>query len=502
MDSNEYNSSVTDPSDGEGVESSPNPLNIIDFQTPEADLRSRRLLPPFMVPSSEYSSSNRTPTRDRVRSSARSLIRQRSPLRLQESSQSISRSRSRSRQRRRQQQRRPRDVSPIVSGGRDSERTFPVPSARRAMFFVEKLITSYPNPDVNEISGELRQELMLHGTKLLFEKVIHDDYQRLEDRFVHDDSKMWTLLQIIILTDKAPLVELCLEFGVDVNASLIDDSVSSSSSSSSAAVPLPAATSGETMGSQNSTDAVMGFGLEEEEDEYEDEDAITLRAWNRTNCSTVMVERESRSMLHFACYYGKLETVKVCVAHCANPNLKTQRNETPLTLAAVHRYWACVNYIICSYHESMDQIVDLNCNAQPHSNLVLFRACEQNNCFQLRLLLQHGADPQMRFGGSGYPIHYMVSQESVDGVAALLEHGADPNVTNAAGQTPLHLVGMQVRNKALLRVLLTYQAMCQHKTQMRAMPMVITNVLQLAQERRWEDAIEVLDSLSEIGLQF
>ena len=57
----------------------------------------------------------------------------------------------------------------------------------------------------------------------------------------------------------------------------------------------------------------------------------------------------------------------------------------------------------------------------------------------VRLLLEHGADPNARQHGGWAPIHSAAQNGSLDIVELLIEHGADPTLANDEGVTALQL---------------------------------------------------------------
>jgi ankyrin repeat protein len=59
-----------------------------------------------------------------------------------------------------------------------------------------------------------------------------------------------------------------------------------------------------------------------------------------------------------------------------------------------------------------------------------------------KLLLEHGADPNIRDASGETPLHWAVGAGHADVEELLLEHGADPNAQDAAGNTPLHVAAI------------------------------------------------------------
>ena len=55
------------------------------------------------------------------------------------------------------------------------------------------------------------------------------------------------------------------------------------------------------------------------------------------------------------------------------------------------------------------------------------------------ILLEHGADPNVRQGGGFTPLHAAAQNGDRESVEALLESGADPALANDEGRTPADL---------------------------------------------------------------
>ena len=68
----------------------------------------------------------------------------------------------------------------------------------------------------------------------------------------------------------------------------------------------------------------------------------------------------------------------------------------------------------------------------------LHRAAKRGHVDIVKLLLEHGANPNIQENKYGYtPLHVAVKNCHVDVVRVLLEHGADPTIRDNEGRTPL-----------------------------------------------------------------
>ncbi|HUQ22341.1 MAG TPA: ankyrin repeat domain-containing protein [Gaiellaceae bacterium] len=64
----------------------------------------------------------------------------------------------------------------------------------------------------------------------------------------------------------------------------------------------------------------------------------------------------------------------------------------------------------------------------------------------VKLLLEHGADPNAAQDGGFTPLHSSASNGDRESVEALLEAGADPGLTNDEGKTPADLAAEEARD--------------------------------------------------------
>lgn len=90
---------------------------------------------------------------------------------------------------------------------------------------------------------------------------------------------------------------------------------------------------------------------------------------------------------------------------------------------------------------------------------ILHLACERNRIDIIELILGHDVDVDVLVDGLA-PIHALLSEKASaeeDGLELLLEHGADVNLRDNKGHTPLHLA-VVLRETSLVTLLLDHGA--------------------------------------------
>jgi cytohesin len=108
----------------------------------------------------------------------------------------------------------------------------------------------------------------------------------------------------------------------------------------------------------------------------------------------------------------------------------------------------------------------------------------------MRVLLEHGVDPNARKNNDTTPLHEAAQSWSVEAILVLLERGVDVNARKNDDSTPLHL-SVQCGSVECTRVLL------EHGANVGAEDGDGKTPFQATSNRAWDD--EIMELLSEYG---
>ena len=197
-----------------------------------------------------------------------------------------------------------------------------------------------------------------------------------------------------------------------------------------------------------------------------------------------MKNNDGKTALHLAIECRSCEMAQILLENNAQPNVVNKDGQTPLHAVLLERpfYFGCDPEIFIASFVRLLLECGANVNAQDKYNTTpLLLAVKQKMYDIIRILLAHGAEPNVKNDGGKTPLHLLLELESnfsndgntpdlsrllldcgadvnaedknyttplllaaelhIDDVARiLLERGADPNVNNTQGKTPLHLL--------------------------------------------------------------
>lgn len=141
-------------------------------------------------------------------------------------------------------------------------------------------------------------------------------------------------------------------------------------------------------------------------------------------------EAAGASALHIATARTNLSAIKLLLAAGASPDVQLANGVTPMRLAIAHRREDIVMLFIQTG-------ADLKV-AHPVANpLATTLDCGERATNVLRVLLMHGADPNMALPNGMTPLHWAAGYSELETIRLLAGAGARLNATNSDGLTPL-----------------------------------------------------------------
>ena len=153
---------------------------------------------------------------------------------------------------------------------------------------------------------------------------------------------------------------------------------------------------------------------------------------------------DHQTPLHLASYYGNVEIVRLILDHGADPEVNAE-GEKPLHRVSYGKYRSQEDGVRVA-QLLLERGADVNGRRNDHQT-PLHLASYSGNVEIVRLLLDHGADPEANAEGvmAEKPMHkvsygkYRSEEDGVRVAQLLLERGADVNTRRNDHQTPLHL---------------------------------------------------------------
>ncbi|KAK3604454.1 hypothetical protein CHS0354_015628 [Potamilus streckersoni] len=186
----------------------------------------------------------------------------------------------------------------------------------------------------------------------------------------------------------------------------------------------------------------------------------------------------SKSILHICCEKGREECAKILLEHNANPRFRDPWGHTPLMCCMMTHHYEIGEIILqqepstvydvdrygktalhkavetgCkeSVHLLLRYDADVNCRTQDGITAMMF-LCDNreldNAADVLKILLDAGAEVDMKDGAHRTGLHYAAIRKNPKSVELLLKAGADPNIMDKTWRTPLtNIIWENVRIK-------------------------------------------------------
>ena len=162
-------------------------------------------------------------------------------------------------------------------------------------------------------------------------------------------------------------------------------------------------------------------------------------------------DNKDSTPLHVASQCSNAEVARILLEHGANINARNKEDQTPQPLLLA--MWIRRRLDIDTIRFFIERGADVDAIDKNHSTL-LHRASYNGNVKVVQLLLEHGANINMRNEGHT-PLHRVLAgldddcgDYFFDTIQLLLEHGADVDALGDAQSTPLHVASKYGSAKA------------------------------------------------------
>jgi ankyrin repeat protein len=182
--------------------------------------------------------------------------------------------------------------------------------------------------------------------------------------------------------------------------------------------------------------------------------------------------------LHMACHYEESDIAALLLKHGADPNAKTDRGDTPLHWAASYGFAQTVRILLKSgahrdarntdgrtatmiaalrkaagSQGGYDKVIEL-LSGRDMAMGTIYDACRGGELDTVGSLLDGGMSPNSEVGKGGLtPLHEAVIRGFCKVAELLLDHGANVDMKDAGGRTPLHWAAFGKKSE-LVRLLL------------------------------------------------
>jgi len=225
-------------------------------------------------------------------------------------------------------------------------------------------------------------------------------------------------------------------------------------------------------------------------------------------------DNEKQTPLHLAAQFDNMEIAKILIDSGADIERKDKHGKTPLALAAENKHWLTARMLLQSGADPMtedefgqrpirwlakkcfgeiakDGELSMCLDIRSIKNATLHMAASMGSALVTNIILEHSANPSVLFkfdnnmSASGTALCAAVTNNHPGLVKLLLQHGADPNIPDANGWTPLHLA-IWKNHSEMVKTLLSHGADPSTCTKSGE------NAYALAKDRKRKDLIRIL----------
>ena len=160
--------------------------------------------------------------------------------------------------------------------------------------------------------------------------------------------------------------------------------------------------------------------------------------------------------LHAASFGGQVDILRWLLSHGADANTLSSNGFTPLSEAADGMQFEAIQVLLG--HNADINFAD-NAGRTPLYLVLYYRSSEEKFVDMVRLLLEHGADPNISTSDLAHstPLHLAASRGLLEVARLLLSHGAKVDEKDGEGKTPFQLAADE-EHEELTKLLLEHGA--------------------------------------------
>jgi ankyrin repeat protein len=254
----------------------------------------------------------------------------------------------------------------------------------------------------------------------------------------HHGASDWTILHSAARRQPAGVVGLLLELGCDLNARAGDGDYRCKG-----LTPMQAAAKCAFQDRREKVDLFRAAGAEADvfTAAYLGDAAAIATALNDDPSALFSRDAYDATPLHAAIASGSAEAVRSLIEKGADVNARNEEGQTPSLLAAL---------------SGREELIRLLLDSRPA--LDVFSLSALGRTIELLVMLQSAPDQaRAKDEGERTPLHWACRAGQIQTIRVLLEHGADPEARDRLGRTPLWSACLDGRREAA-ELLLSYGA--------------------------------------------